>query len=91
MLLQIGHQHEEQVFTKKYIKGRLSCPGSVLFFLHIHVYVASRLEAIVIIFSNFFTCCFRCEKHVITQVTNWKLPFGRGKRVTSQDEREARL
>ena len=58
-------------------------------FLHIHV--ARRLKAIVKKMFNFFTCCFRCEKHVFAQVTNWKLPFGCGKRVTSQGEWGARL
>ena len=69
------------------LKGGSRAQGR-LWFSYIFLYVASRLKAIVIIFS-FFTCCFHGEKYIFTQVTNWTFLCGRDKCVTSQGEHGA--
>ena len=38
----------------------------------LHIHVASRLKAIVIIFSNFLLAVFAVKSTFFTQVTNWK-------------------
>ena len=60
----------------------------MVIFVLIHIHVGSRLKVCV---QLFLLAVFTVKKNIFTQATNWKLPFGRGKRVTSQGERGAQL